>query len=99
MRNLLRKIHFGQLLRKFSLNRPIIRLKFAQNLPQTGFPSQRLSFSDSLLVPLFMSTVEIKLEKHTKRLQMNGDSSESWCSSGIYGQKCISTFLVLIFPG
>ncbi|VAW56160.1 hypothetical protein MNBD_GAMMA07-2646, partial [hydrothermal vent metagenome] len=36
MRNLLRKIHFGQLLRKLSLNRPIIRLKFAQNLPQTG---------------------------------------------------------------
>ncbi|VAW57329.1 Cell division coordinator CpoB [hydrothermal vent metagenome] len=49
MRNLLRKIHFGQLLRKLSLNRPIIRLKFAQNLPQTGFPSRRLSFSDSLL--------------------------------------------------
>jgi len=49
MRNLLRKIHFGHILRKFSLNRPIIRLKFAQNLPQTGFPSLRFSFSDSLL--------------------------------------------------
>ena len=49
MRNLLRKSHFGHILRKFSLNSPIIRLKFAQNLPQTDFPSRRLSFSDSLL--------------------------------------------------
>ncbi|VAW53270.1 hypothetical protein MNBD_GAMMA07-2567 [hydrothermal vent metagenome] len=49
MRNLLRKIHFGHISRKFSLNRPIIRLKFAQNLPQTGFPSRRLSFLDGLL--------------------------------------------------
>jgi len=54
MRNLLRKIHFGQLSRKLSLNRPIIRLKFAQNLPQTGFPSRRLSFSDSLLVSIML---------------------------------------------
>jgi len=39
MRNLLRKIHFGHILRKFSLNRMTIRLKFAQNLTQNGFPS------------------------------------------------------------
>jgi len=39
MRNLLRKIPFGHILRKFSLNRMTIRLKFAQNLTQNGFPS------------------------------------------------------------
>ncbi|VAW43833.1 hypothetical protein MNBD_GAMMA04-2075 [hydrothermal vent metagenome] len=49
MRNLLRKIHFGHLLCKFSLFRVTKRLKCTQNLPQNGFPSRRLSFSDSLL--------------------------------------------------
>ncbi|VAW47568.1 hypothetical protein MNBD_GAMMA03-1325 [hydrothermal vent metagenome] len=50
MRNLLRKIHFGHLLCKFSLFRVTKRLKCTQNLPQNDFPSRRLSFSDSLLV-------------------------------------------------
>ncbi|VAW49503.1 hypothetical protein MNBD_GAMMA03-1917 [hydrothermal vent metagenome] len=50
MKNLLRKIHFGHLLCKFSLFRVTKRLKFTQNLPQNDFPSRRLSFSDSLLV-------------------------------------------------
>ncbi|VAW45033.1 hypothetical protein MNBD_GAMMA04-654 [hydrothermal vent metagenome] len=49
MRNLLRKIHFGHLLCKFSLFRVTKRLKCTQNLPQNDFPSRRLSFSDSLL--------------------------------------------------
>ena len=50
MKSLLRKMHFGHILRKFSLNRATIRLKFTQNLPQNDFPSLRLSFSDKLLV-------------------------------------------------
>ncbi|VAW49783.1 Adenosylcobinamide-phosphate guanylyltransferase, partial [hydrothermal vent metagenome] len=49
MRNLLRKIHFGHLLCKFSLFRVTKRLKFTKNLPQNDFSSRRLSFSDSLL--------------------------------------------------
>ncbi len=49
MKNLLRKIHFGHILRKFLLNRTTIRLKFTKNLTQNGFSSLRLSFSDSLL--------------------------------------------------
>ena len=49
MKSLLRKIHFGHILRKFLLNRATIRLKFTKNLTQNGFPSLRLSFSDSPL--------------------------------------------------
>ncbi len=49
MKSLLRKIHFGHIWCKFSLNRTTIRLKFTPNLPQNGFPSLRLPFSDSLL--------------------------------------------------
>ncbi len=48
MKSLLRKIHFGHILRKFLVNRATIRLKFAKNMTQNGFPSLRLSFSDSL---------------------------------------------------
>ena len=49
MKSLLRKIHFGHILRKFLLNRTTIPLKFTKNMTQNGFPSRRLSFSDSLL--------------------------------------------------
>ena len=49
MKSLLRKIHFGHIWCKFSLNRTTIRLKFTPNLPQNGFPLLRLPFSDKLL--------------------------------------------------
>ncbi len=52
MKSLLRKIHFGHIWCKFSLNRTTIRLKFTPNLPQNGFPSLRLPFSDSLLAKM-----------------------------------------------
>ncbi|VAW84889.1 hypothetical protein MNBD_GAMMA18-736 [hydrothermal vent metagenome] len=52
MKSLLRKIHFGHILRKLLLNRTTIRLKFTKNMIQNGFPSLRFSFSDSLLGPV-----------------------------------------------
>jgi hypothetical protein len=57
--NLLRKRHFGQIPRPFSLNRPVIRLKCTENLTQNGVPSLRFLFSDRLQVCIVL----------TKRLQ------------------------------
>ena len=47
---LLRKSHFGQISRSFSLNRHAIRLKCSKNLTQNGVPSLRPLFSDRLLL-------------------------------------------------
>jgi hypothetical protein len=70
--NLLRKSHFGQIPRSFSLNGGAIRLKRSKNPTQNGFyprapsldaahqftlPSLRFLFSDSLLAFLPFRTV------------------------------------------
>ncbi|HEB62963.1 MAG TPA: outer membrane lipoprotein-sorting protein [Gammaproteobacteria bacterium] len=52
MKSLLRKIHFGHIWCKVSLNRTTIHLKFTPNLSQNGSPSLRLPFSDRLLTLL-----------------------------------------------
>ena len=52
--NLLRKNHFGQILRSISLNRLTIRLNGSKNLTQNGFPSLRSTKSDRLLARLFI---------------------------------------------
>ena len=51
---LLRKNHFGQILRSISLNRLTIRLNGSKNLTQNGFPSLRSTKSDRLLTRLFI---------------------------------------------
>ncbi len=78
--NLLRKTHFGQFSRSFSLNMPNIRLKRSKKWTQSGFPSLRSPKSDSLL-GLLITLLLFTNMAYSEPVELNGQQLfEARCS-------------------